>query len=300
MQRSRLLAGALLLALHAPAGFAHRVLACEPEWAALAREVGGALVTAQSATTGRQDPHHIEPRPSIIAKARSADLLICTGMGVEEGWLPLVLRQSGNGKIQPGELGYLQAGDYVEKLDVPRVLDRAEGDVHAEGNHHIQGDPRNILILSRVIAQRLSRIDPTHRAEFEARQKAFSERWTRAMKRWQEEAAPLKGAGFVEHHKAWTYLARWLGLREIATLEPKPGVQPTIAHLQQLVALLERDQARFVVRAPYNNPQAAEWLGERTHLPVLVLPTTIGGDDAANDLFSLFDDIVGKLVAAAL
>jgi zinc/manganese transport system substrate-binding protein len=277
---------------------AHRILACEPEWAALAEELGGTMVIVHSATTGLQDPHRIEARPSLIARVRNADLVICTGLGVEAGWLPILLRGSGNAKVQPGQLGYIEVGSYVERLDVPKRLDRADGDIHAEGNHHIQGDPRNILLIAAVIAKRLAQIDPTHESYFHARHKSFSERWTRAIKRWEYEAAPLKGVAFVEHHKAWPYLSRWLGLYEVAALEPKPGIQPTVAHLMSVVALLQREPARMIIRSSYNNGDAAEWLAERTNLPVVVLPSTVGGSDYAKDLFSLFDDIIGRLLAA--
>jgi len=289
---------ALLLA-HAQCAVAHRVLACEPEWAALAEELGGTMITVHSATTGLQDPHRIEARPSLIARARNADLLICTGLGVETGWLPILLRESGNDKIQPGQPGYLEAGDYVEKLDIPKRLDRAEGDVHAQGNHHIQCDPRNILRVADALAKRLTRMDPAHEAYFQARHKSFSERWTQAIKRWEKEAAPLKGLAFVEHHRAWPYLSRWLGLREVAALEPKPGMEPTVAHLTSVLAILQREPARMIVRSPYNNGRAAEWLSERAKLPVVVLPSTVGGNDDAGDLFGLFDDIIRRLLAAA-
>ncbi len=292
-----LFAVSILLAVYSSSSFGHRVLTCEPEWAALAGEIGGTLVTVRSATTGLQDPHRIEARPSLIAMIRTADLVICTGMGVEDGWLPLLLLQSGNAKVQPGQLGYLVAGDYVEKLDIPRRLDRAEGDVHAQGNHHIQGDPRNFLILARVLAQRLGEIDPPHRADFQAREQAFSARWSEAIKRWEERAAPLKGVSFVEHHRAWPYLSRWLGMQEVGTLEPKPGIEPTVAHLQSLLASLKQEPARFIVRASYNSPRASEWLAEQTGLPVVVLPTTIGGNERAKDLFSLFADIIERLLA---
>ena len=289
---------ALLLA-HTQCAVAHRVLACEPEWAALAEELGGTMITVHSATTGLQDPHRIEARPSLIARARNADLLICTGLGVETGWLPILLRESGNDKIQPGQPGYLEAGDYVEKLDIPKHLDRAEGDVHAQGNHHIQCDPRNILRVADALAKRLTRMDPAHEAYFQARHKAFSERWSQAIERWGKEAAPLKGLAFVEHHRAWPYLSRWLGLREVAALEPKPGMEPTVAHLTLILAILQREPARMIVRSPYNNGRAAEWLSERAKLPVVVLPSTVGGNDDARDLFGLFDDIIRRLLAAA-
>jgi len=293
------LTASVLLIAHAQCALAHRILACEPEWAALAEELGGTMVTAHSATTGLQDPHRIEARPSLIARVRNADLLICTGLGVEVGWLPILLRESGNDKVQPGQLGYLEAGDYVEKLDIPKRLDRADGDVHAQGNHHIQGDPRNILLVAAVLAKRLAQMDPAHEAYFQARHKSFSERWSQAIKRWENEAAPLKGVAFVEHHKAWPYLSRWLGLREVAALGPKPGIQPTVAHLTSVLAILQREPARMIVRSSYNSAYASEWLAERTRLPTVVLPSTIGGNDNAKDLFSLFDDIISRLLVAS-
>jgi zinc/manganese transport system substrate-binding protein len=289
----------LLLLVHSSGAFAHRVLACEPEWAALAVELGGAMLTVHSATTGLQDPHRIEARPSLIARMRNADLLICTGMGVEDGWLPILLRESGNGKVQPGQPGYIEAGDYVEKLDIPQRLDRADGDVHVQGNHHIQGDPRNMLLVADVLAKRLAQMDPAHEAYFQARHKDFSERWSQAIGRWEKEAAPLKGLAFVEHHRAFPYLSRWLGLRGVAVLEPKPGVEPTVPHLTSLAAILQRQPARMILRSSYNSVQASEWLAERTKLPVVVLPSTVGGNDSAKDLYGLFDDIIGRLLAAA-
>ena len=281
-----------------PCVSAHRIVACEPEWAALAKELGGELNTVYSATTGLQDPHHIEARPSLMAMARNADLLICTGLGVEGGWLPILLANSGNAKIQRGQPGYFEAGDYVRKLDVPTRLDRAQGDVHALGNHHIQNDPRNILLIADALAKRLAEINPQNAAVYQARHTTFAARWNEAIKRWERQAAPLKGIAIVEHHKAWTYLCDWLGMREIATLEPKPGIQPTVQHLQELLALLQRDPAHVIIPAPYHDPRAANWLAERINIPVVVLPTTIGGTPQAKDLFSLFDDTIRRLLAA--
>ena len=293
------LAISVLLLAHAQGCLAHRVLACEPEWAALAQELGGTMMTVDSATTGLQDPHRIEARPSLIAKMRNADVLICTGMGVEVGWLPILLRDSGNEKVQPGKLGYVEAGDYVEKLEIPARLDRALGDIHAQGNHHIHLDPRNILLVADELAKRFAKIDPTHEAYFGERHKAFTYRWQEAIKRWEKEAAPLKGLSIVGHHRAWPYLSRWLGLREVATLEPLPGIEPTIPHLQEVLLAMQRQPANMIVRASYNNARASEWLSERTKIPVVVLPSTVGGNDDTKDLFSLFDNTIRRLLAAA-
>ena len=288
----------LLLFAFASGASAHRIVACEPEWAALAKEIGGELNTVSSATTGLQDPHHIEARPSLIAMARSADLLICTGLGVEGGWLPILLANSGNPKIQRGQPGYLEAGDYVTKLDVPISLDRAQGDVHALGNHHIQNDPRNILLIADALAKRLAEINPPNAAVYRQRHKTFATRWNEAIRHWELHAAPLRGMAIVEHHKAWTYLSAWLGMREIATLEPKPGIPPSVNHMQELLTILQRDPARVIISAPYHDLRAANWLAEHAKIPAVVLPTTIGGTPQAKDLFSLFDDTIWRLLAA--
>ncbi|HZP94636.1 MAG TPA: zinc ABC transporter substrate-binding protein [Burkholderiales bacterium] len=295
--RRALLFGILAL-LYSQGAIAHRIVACEPEWAALAKELGGDAVIVESATTGLQDPHRLEARPRLIAMVRNADLLVCTGMEVEAGWLPILLSRSGNPKIQPGRAGFLAAGDYVRKLDVPTSLDRAQGDVHPSGNHHIQNDPYNILLIADALAERLAEIDPPHGAHYEARRKAFSARWNEAIRRWEKQAAPLRGLAIVEHHKAWTYLCRWLGMREIATLEPRPGIEPTVAHLREVLATVQREPANAIVLAPYNYFDAADWLAERTKIPVVVLPTTVGGTAEAKDLFGLFDDTIQRLLAA--
>ncbi|MDB5770789.1 MAG: zinc transporter substrate-binding protein [Burkholderia sp.] len=284
------------------AGSSHatvNVLACEPEWAALAIEIGGDKVKASSATTAMQDPHRIEARPSLIARARNADLLVCTGLELEVGWLPILVQQAGNPKIVPGQPGYLEAGTLVPRLEVPTRLDRSEGDVHAAGNPHIQQDPRNVARVADALVQRLSQIDAANAPFFQARHKDFSARWSAAIQKWTQQAAPLKGIAIVEHHKNMAYLVNWLGMREVATLEPKPGVEPSAAHLSQLVTQLQRQPAKMVVRAAYQDARASQWLSEHAHIPAVVLPFTVGGSEGAKDLFGLFDDTVQRLLGAA-
>ena len=288
---------ALLLAL--PSHAAVNVLACEPEWAALAAEIGGDKVRATSATTALQDPHRIEARPSLIARTRNADLLVCTGLELEAGWLPILRQQSGNPKIEPGQPGYLEAGLLVPRLDVPTRLDRAEGDVHAAGNPHIQQDPRNIAKVADALAQRLAQIDHANAAYYQARYKDFSARWNAALLKWEKQGAPLKGMAVVEHHKNMEYLLNWLGMHSVATLEPKPGVEPSAAHLAQLVDQLQRQPAKMALRAAYQDGRASQWLAEHAHVKAVMLPFTVGGDEQAKDLFSLFDDTVQRLLEGA-
>jgi zinc/manganese transport system substrate-binding protein len=296
--RNTLLTSAIVL-LALPAQAALNVLTCEPEWAALVTELGGDKVKAASATTALQDPHRIEARPSLIAKTRNADLLVCTGMELEVGWLPILLQQSGNAKIAEGKPGHFEAGQFVPRLDVPTKLDRSEGDVHAAGNPHIQQDPHNIAKVADALLKRLSEIDPGNAAYYLARHKDFSARWSAAILKWERAAAPLKGATVVEHHKNMAYLLNWLGLRAVGTLEAKPGVEPSAAHLNELLTQLKRQPAKFVIRAGYQDGRASQWLSEHAHIPATVMPFTVGGDDKAKDLFSLFDLTVQRLLEAA-
>ncbi len=280
-----------------PAQAALKVLACEPEWAALAQELGGDVVSVSSATTALQDPHHIEARPSLIARARNADLVICTGSELELGWLPLLLRQSGNERIQPGAQGYLEASQFVSRLEVPKLLDRSLGDIHPAGNPHIHLDPHNIAKIARVLGDRLAQLDAGNAQSYHARTAAFLARWEAAIRRWEAEAAPLKGLTMVVYHKNMAYLNAWLGLREVGSLEPKPGVPPSTAHLADLVARMQAAPAKVIVYTPYNSPQAAQFLSERSKIPALMLPFTVGGSARAKDLFGLYDDTLARLLA---
>jgi len=275
------------------------VFACEPEWGALVTELGGDAVKVYSATTAFQDPHRIEARPSLIAQMRRADLTVCTGAELEIGWLPLLLRQSGNAAVQPGQPGYFEAAHQVPLLEKPAALDRAQGDVHAAGNPHIQTDPRNIARVAQALGARLAEVDPDHAAAYRARLADFNARWNAAMTRWQAQAAPLRGMSIVVQHKAFPYLENWLGLKQVAVLEPKPGVEPSVGHLAEVAARLKTTPARAVVRAAYQSPRPAEWLAEHAGIPVVVLPFTVGGSDRAKDLFGLFDDSLEQLLKAA-
>ncbi|MBI1283156.1 MAG: zinc ABC transporter substrate-binding protein [Thiobacillus sp.] len=289
----------LLAALPALAHAALNVFACEPEWGALARELGGDSVKVYTATTAMQDPHRIEARPSLIAQMRRANLVVCTGAELEIGWLPLLQRESGNADIQPGRPGNFEAARYVALLDRPTLIDRSQGDVHASGNPHIQTDPRNIARVGEALAKRLAEIDPGNAALYQARWKDFSARWDAAITRWQAQGAPLKGMPVVVQHKSFTYLINWLGMREVATLEPKPGIEPSVGYLAEVAAHLKSTPAKAVLRATYQNPRASEWLAERVDIPAVALPFTVGGTPGTDDLFGLFDVTLADLLKVA-
>ncbi|MEO8740950.1 MAG: zinc ABC transporter substrate-binding protein [Casimicrobiaceae bacterium] len=282
-----------------PASAALSVFATVPEWGALVEELGGDKVKIYTATNALQDPHHVEAKPSLIARARGADLVVATGAELEIGWLPLVLQQAGNPKVQPGKRGYFETAQYVTLLDKPTRLDRADGDVHAAGDPHIQTDPRNIAKVAAPLALRLAELDPENAAFYQARYKTFAERWTGAMANWEKQAAPLKGVPIVVQHKAFTYLIAWVGLKEVATLEPKPGVEPTTSHLGEVLATLQRTPAKMVLRAAYQSDRASQWIAERAKINAVTLPFTVGGNDQSKDLYGLFDDTIARLVKGA-
>jgi zinc/manganese transport system substrate-binding protein len=280
-----------------PAAAALNVFVCEPEWGALTQELAGDKVSIYSATTSLQDPHRIEARPSLIARIRSADLVICSGSELEIGWIPLLLTQSGNDRIQRGSPGFLEASQFVVKLEIPKVIDRALGDIHPSGNPHIHLDPRNIAKVAEVITERLVQLDPANADAYRTRASSFRERWQAAISRWQQQAAPLKGVPVVVYHKDMSYFINWAGMREAGSLEPKPGILPTPSHLAELVDRMKIAPAKVVVYSPYNSPRAAEFLSERAKIPSVMLPFTVGGTDKAKDLFGLFDDTIGRLLA---
>ena len=295
----RILLTALSFAISSPAFAALNILACEPEWGALAKEIGGDRVTVYTATTALQDPHRIEARPSLIARARSADLMVCTGAELEIGWAPLLQTQSGNPKIQAGQPGYFEAASVVALLEKPTRLDRSMGDIHAAGNPHIHLDPRNIARVSAALSERMANLDRADTGYYEDREKSFLQRWSDATARWEKQGAPLKGMPLVVYHKNFTYLINWLGMREVGALEPKPGLPPSTAHLGELLDQLKREPAKAVVRAAYNEPRAAEWLAQRAKIPAVMVPFTVGGTDNAKDLFTLYDDTLTRLLAVA-
>ena len=289
----------ILLSLPLAVNAQLRVFACEPEWAALAEEIGGDLIKATSATHALQDPHYVEARPSLISKVRKADLVVCSGAQLEIGWLPLLLTKANNPRVQPGKNGFLEASSFVTRLGVPDIVDRAQGDMHPQGNPHIQMNPHNIALVARAIGERMVLIDPDNAAAYVSGTDDFLARWQQAIVVWEERAQPLIGERVVCHHRSWIYLEDWLRLEEVATLEPVPGIPPTASHLSALLAELGTggSGADVIIRAPFQSAKASEWLQERTGIPAVMLPLTVGGSEGADDLFGLFDDLLDRLLS---
>jgi zinc/manganese transport system substrate-binding protein len=292
-----LVAAAVLVTV--PAQAALNVFATVPEWGALARELGGDDVTVYTATTALQNVHRIQARPSLIAKYRQADLVIATGADLESGWLPALAEKGNNPRVRGGAPGFFEAFRHVKMLEVPEILDRSLGDVHPYGNPHIQSDPRNILAIAGPLAERMAQLDSEHAAGYAARRARFEEKWRAAITRWEAQARPLAGLPIVTTHRDSPYLFAWLGLREVATLEPKPGLPPTAGHLEKVLGILKAQPARMVLRAAYQDPKPAQWIAERGDIPVVELPFTVGGAKGADDLFGYFDVTLERLLAGA-
>lgn len=294
-------ASSLMLAtllLCAPAQASVNIFACEPTWGALSKTLGGDLVDVYTATSPLQDPHHVQARPSLIAKMHQADLVVCLGAQLEIGWLPLLLRKANNPHVQPATPGYFEASKYVTMLQVPDVVDRAQGDIHPDGNPHIQTDPRNIAQVAKALAKRLAVVDKAHAATYAKTYAAFAQRWQAAITKWQQAAAPLKGVNVISAHKSWAYLFNWLGIHEVATLEPKPGVPPSAGYLETLLQGLKTHPATMIIRAAYYDPQSSQWLADKSGLPVVVLPFEVGGTPDSDGLFKLYDATIAHLLKA--
>jgi len=275
------------------------VFACEPEWAALVTELAGDVAEITVATTAFQDPHRLQAKPSLIAAIRQADIVVCTGSDLEIGWLPLLLRRAGNSTIQAGSPGHFLASDFVRKLEIPKVVDRSQGDIHPQGNPHVHLDPRNIRRIAEALAERLAQIDADNAKLYESRLADFLQRWTSSLLSWEERAEALAGLRLASHHRSFSYLANWLNLDIVATLESKPGIPPSGAQLAVLLDKLGSNPPAGVIRTPYENEKPSLWLSERLDIPALKLPYTVASDPAVMDLFALFNETLAILEAHA-
>ena len=299
MKRFKIISASLALSLITSLAHADlKIFATVPEWGALAQTLGGDKVKVYTATTGLQDPHRIQARPSLIANARSSNLVIATGAGLENGWLPVVQREANNPGILNGKPGYFEATDYVRMLDVPAVVDRTMGDVHAAGNPHIQTDPRNVLLVGRALSARLEQLDPENAAYYRSRGEQFQKDWQANLARWQKEGAPLRGVKVWAQHDGYPYMNAWLGLNQVGVLEPRPGVEPSSRQLADIVQRQQNLQGRLVIASAYMNDAPTRWLSEKAGIPEVVLPFTVGGNERVTSLTSLYDDTLNRLLAA--
>ena len=291
---------ALSVALASPAAAAlPKVVTTTEDLAALVREVGGDKITVDAMAKGYQDPHFVDPKPSFILAVSRADLLIVVGRELEIGWLPPLLTQSRNAKIQVGAAGYLDASAGVRILDLPTgQITRAMGDVHPSGNPHYWLDPDNGRIIARSIATALARISPGDQAYFDQRYADFDRRLSDAQKRWNAVMAPYKGTKVVTYHRSWPNFTDRFGLDVIGYVEPKPGVPPSPSHTIELIAEMKRQQAKLILVEPYFDTKTPDSIARETGGRVLVLTPSVNGVKEATDYIKLFDYNVNLLTTA--
>jgi len=288
--------GLVLLGLSLSAPATISVVTTTQDLAAITEAVGGDNVTVQSLTRGTRDPHFAAAKPSMIRKVYRADLLLVIGADMEIGWLPPLLQSARNGRVQPGNPGYLDLSSVVPLLGKSSgPVSRAMGDVHAKGNPHYWLDPSNGIRMAKAIATRLSELDPTHKIDYQQRLNTFTEILSNKLSVWQNELTPLKGNKVIAYHKSFIYLADAFGLHIVDEVEPKPGIAPSAASLSALVAQIKRDNISLLILEPYYERRSAQYLNEQTGIRIAVLPQSVGARPDIKNYVALFDAIVAVL-----
>lgn len=275
------------------------VMTTTEDLASIAREVAGDRIVVESIARGYQDPHFVEAKPSFILKLQRADMLVVVGRELEVGWLPPLIQQSRNARIQVGANGYVDASLQARILDLPQgQITRAMGDVHPLGNPHYWLDPENGKVIARAIAAKLSELRPSDRTYFEQRLADFTNRLTEAEKRWMSMIAPYRGVKVVTYHRSFSNLADRFGLNVIGYIEPRPGIPPGPQHTLDLVNEMKRQNVKIVLVEPYFDLKTPNAIGRQADAKVLVLPPSVGGIKEVSDYFKLFDYDITLLVNA--
>jgi zinc/manganese transport system substrate-binding protein len=302
MKKRMFAAAAAALLIHGALAHAQgklNVMTTTEDLASIAREVGGDRIVVESIARGYQDPHFVEAKPSFILKLQRADMLVVVGRELEVGWLPPLIQQSRNSKIQPGADGYVDASSSARILDIPTgQITRAMGDVHPLGNPHYWLDPENGKAIAREIAAKLSRSRPNDKAYFEQRLADFTRRLDEAEKRWLAAMAPYKGTKVVTYHRSYSNFADRFNLDVIGYVEPRPGIPPSPQHTLNLVNEMKRQNVKIVLVEPYFDLKTPTAIGRQTGAQVLVLPPSVGGEKEVPDYFKLFDYAINLLVNA--
>jgi zinc/manganese transport system substrate-binding protein len=275
------------------------VITATTDLASLAQEVGGDKIDVESIAKGYQDPHFVEAKPSFLLRLRRADLLIVVGLDLEIGWLPPLITQSGNPKIQHASVGYLDASQFAEILEKPSgVVSRAMGDVHPLGNPHYWLDPDNGRRIAKGISDKLGEMDPADAAYFQQRFQDFDKRLTEAEKNWDAQMKPYRGRKVVSYHKSWPNFAKHFGLDVAGYIEPRPGIPPSPGHTIELVQQMRRENIKIVMVEPYFDLKTPNSIGSQTGAKVVVMLPSVGGEKDVTDYFKLFDYDIGLLKKA--
>jgi zinc/manganese transport system substrate-binding protein len=267
--------------------------------AALAQEVGGDKISVESIARGYQDPHFVEAKPSFLLKLRQADLLIVVGLQLEIGWLPPLINQSGNARIQVGAPGYLDASQFAEILDIPTgTVTRAMGDVHPLGNPHYWLDPDNGRRIARGIAGKLGDLDPSNTAYYQQRFEDFDKRLSAAEQKWDAEMQPYHGRKVVTYHNSFPNFAKHFHINVIGYVEPRPGIPPTPSHTIELIGLMKRENCKVILVEPYFDLKTPQAIARDTGGTVVQYLPSVGGEKQVTNYFELFDYDIGLLIKA--
>ena len=288
-----------MCAMSAHAAGKIKVVTATSDLAALAQEVGGDRVEVESIAKGYQDPHFVEAKPSYLLKLRQADLLIVVGLQLEIGWLPPLITQSGNGRIQVGGSGYLDASQFAEILEKPTgEVTRAMGDVHPFGNPHYWLDPENGRRVAKGIADKLGELRSSDAAYFNQNFDSFSQRLTEASKKWLAEMEPYRGRKVITYHRSWPNFLKYFGLVTMGEIEPRPGIPPTPSHTLELINMMKRENVKVILVEPYFDPKTPQSIARETGAQVVIMPPSVGGEKEITDYFKLFDYDLALLIKA--
>jgi zinc/manganese transport system substrate-binding protein len=276
-----------------------KIVTATSDLAALAQEVGGDHVEVESIAKGYQDPHFVEAKPSYLLKLRQADLLVVVGLQLEIGWLPPLITQSGNSRIQVGGPGYLDASQFAEILEKPTgEVTRAQGDVHPYGNPHYWLDPENGRRVAKGIADKLAELRSSDAAYFNQNFESFSQRLTDASKKWLAEMEPYRGRKVITYHRSWPNFLKYFGLVTVGEIEPRPGIPPTPSHTLDLINIVKREHVSVILVEPYFDPKTPQSIARETGAQAVVMPPSVGGEKEITDYFKLFDYDLNLLIKA--
>jgi zinc/manganese transport system substrate-binding protein len=272
-----------------------KVVTTYPYIADITAKIGGDDVEVFSLGSGNWDPHFVVPRPSFIVKMRKADLLIVNGAQIEIGWLPPLISQAGNPKIQPGEKGFLDLSSAVEMIDIPTSVSRDRGDVHSEGNPHFILDPHNVQPVALAITKKLCDLDSPRSSSYRNRYESFIKVWNEKLRNWDETMLPLSGIKIIEYHRLYDYFARRYHFQILGTIEPLPGIPPYSRHIEGLIRMVKNENAKMIFQDVYHSDGSARFISQNTGIPVITLPHDVLSTKEAKDIFSLYDEMVRRI-----
>jgi zinc/manganese transport system substrate-binding protein len=287
----------VILAFAGEASYAKlKIVVSYPYIRDITERIGEDKVSVEALGKGDWDPHFVVPRPSFIARARDADLLIINGAQLEIGWMPPIINQSNNPKIVPGQNGLLDLSTFIALHEVPTNVSRSMGDVHPGGNPHFLMDPSNVPVIASAIAQKLSSMDPANSSVYKKNNDAFAAKWKTKLKEWDEKMKPLRGVKVFQYHKLYDYLLERYGIIDAGNLEPLPGIPPTSKHIEDLIGKAKRENVHLILQDVYHPYESSKYLESKTGAKMIVIPHDVQAVREATDIFSLFDAIVKELM----